>query len=116
MKKFSNRLKASWHTPKVLRQLLDQFFEDNMPKTLPHLYFWLNTNAAEISEKVMHNDKMYKLITAAETYIEARALKAGFEEDKSFAKWYLQTYHPVKPKEETTDDSSPVIRFELIKS
>lgn len=117
MKKFSERINADWHTEERLEELLNEFFEDDSePKTLTHLYCWLNTDWATMARRSMINDKYKSLINAAELECEKWVVNHGFENDKSFAKFTLQTQHNRTPKEavEHTGEVATVTKVEII--
>ena len=95
MRKFSERWNADWLTPTSLEELLIEFFEeDSEPKSLTHLHCWLNQDQVTIEKRKCINDTYRRLLEAAEMMCEEWAVSHGFNNDKSFAKWYLQTYHP----------------------
>ena len=107
MKKFSERINADWYTPERLAELLDEFFEDESePKTLTHLYCWLNTDWVTMMQRRSINDEYRRLIDAAENECEKWVVNHGFANDKTFAKFTLQTQH--KRGLEALDSSSDV--------
>lgn len=108
MKKFSERINADWHTPKRLAELLDEFFEDHSePKTLTHLYCWLNTDWITLLKRREINDEYKRLIDAAMNECEKWVVEHGFENDRSFAKFTLQTQHNRRIETETSVSFNP---------
>jgi len=93
MKKFSERINADWYTTERLEELLDEFFDlEDYPKTLTHLYRWLNIDWATFVERSL-DERFKTLLTAAENECESWVVSHGFANDKSFAKFTLQTQH-----------------------
>ena len=114
MKKFSERINADWYTPERLAELLDEFFDDeDEPKTLTHLYCWLNTDWVTLMQRATINDEYRRLITAAENECEKWVVNHGFENDKSFARFTLQTQHNRGVETNKTDSSVPEIRISI---
>jgi len=113
MKKFSERINADWYTTKRLEELLDEFFEDDEQlHTMTHLYAWLNIDWATFVERSL-DDRFKSLLTAAENACEVYSVNHGFANDKSFAKFTLQTQHnrtiAIKQSIETTE--IPAVTF-----
>lgn len=105
MKKFSERFNADWYTEDRLEDLLTQFFDDETePRTLTHLYFWLNTDWLIFEKRKLLSDRFNRLLTAAELACEQWVVNHGFENDKSFAKFTLQTQHNRTIKTEVKND------------
>ena len=115
MKKFSERINADWYTTERLAELLDEFFElEDYPKTMTHLYRWLNTDWATFTERSL-DDRFKVLLTAAENECESWVVSHGFANDKSFAKFTLQTQHGRTIKTEATNTIEiPAITFSQI--
>ena len=108
--KFSERINADWKTKDKLKKLLDEFFsmkvkkqhitkdgqvidyEVDAPRSLSHLYSWLNVDYIEFVKR-QQNPKFTELLTAAENECERWVVEHGFDNDKQFAKWYLKEYH-----------------------
>ncbi len=83
MKKFSDRINADWYTVDVLEKLLNEFFEDELePKTMTHLYCWLNIDWFEYLEREL-NPKFTQLLVAAKNECEKWAVEHMVENDKS---------------------------------
>lgn len=111
MKCFSDRINADWHTPTVLEELLIEFFDDEViPKTITHLRAWLNNDWFDLEQKKNKHPKMRKLLETAELMCEEWVVNHGFENDKSFARWYLDRYHN---KEDQTTNSDVTWIYEL---
>jgi hypothetical protein len=105
MKKFSERFNADWYTEDRLADLLQQFFEDESePRTLTHLYFWLNTDWITFEKRKLVSDRFNRLLMAAELACEQWVVNNGFANDKSFAKFTLQTQHNRTIKTEVKND------------
>lgn len=115
MKKFSERINADWYTVERLEGLLNEFFEDyTEPKTLTHLYAWLNTDYINIMHKRSINDDFKRLLDAAMLECEKWVVNHGFENDKTFAKFTLQTQHNREIKQEVKTESKVITQIELI--
>ena len=115
MKKFSDRINADWTTPKALAKLLNEFFEDEEePKTLTHLYCWLNIDWVTMVERQL-DPKFSDLLIGAENYCERWVVDNGFTNDKSFARWYLTNYHGTEAAD-STDSKGISIQYQEITS
>lgn len=94
MKRFSERINADWYSAERLEELLNEFFEDpDSNKTLTHLYCWLNTDWVTLMKRRNINEDYRRLIDAAMNYCEQWVVDHGFNADRTFAKWYLSSYH-----------------------
>jgi len=94
MRTFSDRIAGDWFTAKRLEELLVNFFEDEeIPKSILHLYAWLNKDHVEIEHRKAKNDKYRLLIETAELMCEEWVVTQGFIRDNSFSKWFLDKYH-----------------------
>jgi len=92
--------------------LLDEFFEDEEePKTITHLYCWLNTDWVTIMQRREINEEYRILIDAAMNECEKWVVNHGFTNDKSFAKFTLQTQHNRVVKAEVTDKTQRAIEI-----
>ena len=112
MKRFSDRINADWITSNRLEELLDEFFDDDIqPKTLPHLYAWLNTDWVTLTQRSLINEDYMKLITAAKNRCECWIVDHGLGNDKSFAKYLHQTYHTEDTANPTESISNVRIEF-----
>lgn len=117
MKKFSQRINADWHSAEALENLLNEFFEDyTEPKTLTHLYCWLNTDWITLLKRREINPDYRRLIDAATNECEKWVVNHGFENDKSFAKFTLQTQHQrtVETKQEIVQEQSGEVVVKLV--
>ena len=110
MKKFSDRINADWYTTKRLSELLDEFFDDeDEPKTLTHLYCWLNIDWTTYLERSL-DDRFRALLIAAENECEKWVVNHGFLNDKSFAKFELGRNHSRELNgDATSNDNDKVI-------
>jgi len=112
MKKFSDRIQADWHSEERLSDLLDEFFEDqDEPKTIIHLYCWLNIDWAIFIERSL-DIRFKRLLIAAENECEAWVVSHGFTNDKSFARYMLTNQHKHwNPEDKPTPDQSFTFNF-----
>lgn len=112
MKKFSERINADWYTTERLEELLNEFFDDDSePKTLTHLYCWLNIDWIEFLSRQL-DPRFASLLTAAENYCEKWVVDHGFANDKSFGRWYLANYHAKSDNEDKNNtENTPTINI-----
>ena len=91
----------------ALSKDINAFFFKSLMHTLPHLYASLGVNVHTMRQMSKLCPLMADVIHQAGVHCELWAIEGGFEEDKSFAKWYLQNYHPTKAEEEETTTDAP---------
>lgn len=104
MKKFSDRISADWYTEAVLSEILDEFFSDSdIPKTLTHLYSYLNIDYIEFIKR-QQLPQFSQQLTLAYNLCEQWVVEHGFSNDKAFARWYLANYHAKEAKVEASSD------------
>lgn len=107
MKKFSDRILADWHSSERLRELLNDFFDDEeTPKTITHLHYWLNTDWVTLLKRREINEDYRMLIDSATNACEQWVVGQGFANDRTFAKWYLVNYHSKDKSEEPSKELS----------
>ena len=93
MKKFSLRFRADWNNEEVLAEILQAYFEDEtIIKTKASLCYYLNISERGFEER-KRVDAFKDLLEGAELYVRCLIEPSGFANDKSFAKFILQTQY-----------------------
>jgi len=78
---------------KALAKKSDKFFDSDMIKHWTNYQLFVGMNYLDIIKQRRINDKFNEILEQAELMCKAWAVDDGFLNDKSFAKWYLTTYH-----------------------
>ena len=90
---------------KKLQKRLDKFFKSDRPKHIMAMRAYIGLDFIEIERLKTINDRYYAALTEAEMVCENMAVDHGFENDKGFARWFLDRYHtPLKKPEELKDE------------
>lgn len=93
MKKFSDRLQADWNNSTALSRILDKYFsDDEIFKTKTSLCVYLNISPREFDRRKKLTE-FQELLEMAELCVQEYVEKQGFLQDKSFARFMLETQH-----------------------
>lgn len=112
MRKFSNRFKADWNNGEILEELLEEFFEDEeLLKTKASLCFFLNVSIIEFDRR-KRLPEFEALLGQAELLIQMNLESAGMVNDKSFAKFLLETQYGYTKEVKQTSDT-PKLHIEV---